>query len=231
MLMFLQLLHQLHFQPKLSLITRTIAAATSQLGHLLILFFIVELCFALLGHVVFGSSIEQFSSLSVSAQSLIYALFGALMELEEDTGRVVVAAAAAAVVVVVVVAVVVAVVVVVAHPRVVVAAACGGVVWRCAHLFFSLSRRISAATTPECAVQGGGMRVEPRVRRRSQPPPPPTVTTDNDNNNNNNNNTARRILLFPPPTYATTNVQATGTSDSSWKRCTVPRGCSSSIFT
>ena len=48
-LMTFQLLHVLHFQPKLSLITRTMSAAWDDLTHLFILFTLVELAFALLG--------------------------------------------------------------------------------------------------------------------------------------------------------------------------------------
>ena len=40
--MTLQLLHVLHFQPKLSLITRTMGAAWDDLAHLFMLFFLVE---------------------------------------------------------------------------------------------------------------------------------------------------------------------------------------------
>eukprot|EP00750_Incisomonas_marina_P004558 INCI13482.11.p1 GENE.INCI13482.11~~INCI13482.11.p1 ORF type:complete len:1246 (-),score=206.27 INCI13482.11:1803-5540(-) len=51
--MTLQLLHALHFQQKLNLITRTIGAAWADLAHLCLLFAMVEVAFALLGHVVY----------------------------------------------------------------------------------------------------------------------------------------------------------------------------------
>jgi hypothetical protein len=48
-LMILQLLHFLDFQPKLSLITRTVAAAWGDLVHFFILFIMVEITFTCLG--------------------------------------------------------------------------------------------------------------------------------------------------------------------------------------
>ena len=75
-LMTLQLLHVLHFQPKLSLITRTMGAAWDDLAHLFMLFFLVELSFALLGHVIYGSTVEELSTLGSSVVTLLLALFG-----------------------------------------------------------------------------------------------------------------------------------------------------------
>ncbi len=53
-LMIVQLLHFLDFQPKLSLITRTIAAAWGDLVHFFILFIMVEITFTCLGALLFG---------------------------------------------------------------------------------------------------------------------------------------------------------------------------------
>jgi len=61
-LMFLQMLKVLDFQPRLSLITKTLEVAGVQLINFLILFVLVLFIFAMMGHVIYGSTVDSLSS-------------------------------------------------------------------------------------------------------------------------------------------------------------------------
>ena len=68
-LMFLQLLKVLDFQPRLSLITKTFSVAGAQLVNFLILFVIVLFVFAMMGHVIYGSTVDSLSSYATAQVS------------------------------------------------------------------------------------------------------------------------------------------------------------------
>lgn len=73
-LMFLQMLKSLDFQPRLSLITKTFEVAGAQLVNFLILFVLVLFTFAMMGNVIFGSTIDDLSSYATAqARSFVFA--------------------------------------------------------------------------------------------------------------------------------------------------------------
>lgn len=59
------------FQPKLGIVTRTIGMAFQELAHFVSLLGVVAMVYTCLGHVVFGSKVEQFSSLTQAGQTVI----------------------------------------------------------------------------------------------------------------------------------------------------------------
>lgn len=58
----LRVLKVLDFQPRIGLVTRTLAAAANDLAHFCVLFLVVFLSFALMAFVNFGSSVMEFRS-------------------------------------------------------------------------------------------------------------------------------------------------------------------------
>ena len=64
-----QLLKNLHFHPKLGIITRTISGAASDLVFFFVLMVMVIMLFALLGVMIFGEFSEAFSSSMTSFET------------------------------------------------------------------------------------------------------------------------------------------------------------------
>eukprot|EP00854_Cymbomonas_tetramitiformis_P001141 gene1141-1710_t len=64
-----------NFQPRMGILTRTIAMATSDLGHFFILLSIVFTGYAITGHLIFGSSLQAFSDMYES----LYTLFNMMV--------------------------------------------------------------------------------------------------------------------------------------------------------
>ena len=59
------------FQPKLGIVTRTVGKSFQELAHFFVLLSAVCLMYLIFGQVVFGDKVQQFSSLSQSAQTII----------------------------------------------------------------------------------------------------------------------------------------------------------------
>ena len=75
-LMLLRLLHYMHFQPQLGVVTRTVGRAASDMVHFFILFFIVVISYSFLSHLIFGATIEQFSTFGLTMQTMVNVLLG-----------------------------------------------------------------------------------------------------------------------------------------------------------
>lgn len=63
--------------PRLAMITRTIAVALADLFHFSLIFMSVFTAFAFAGVLIFGTRLEEFSTLSASCQTCLVLLFGA----------------------------------------------------------------------------------------------------------------------------------------------------------
>jgi hypothetical protein len=72
----LRMLKFLDFQKRLGVVTRTIQSATMDLFHFAILFLIVVGGYTVLGFVVFGSALDEFSSFSKSFETCFQLLMG-----------------------------------------------------------------------------------------------------------------------------------------------------------
>jgi hypothetical protein len=89
LLMTLRMMKTLHFQPRMGLITRTLQAAAMDLGHFFILLLAVFLGFVCMGHLGFGDTVYEFSTMTKCVSACFLMLMGEfeiLGELE-DTGR------------------------------------------------------------------------------------------------------------------------------------------------
>jgi hypothetical protein len=76
LLMLVRLLHYMHFQPQLGVITRTVGRAASDMVHFFILFFIVVLLYSFLSHLIFGANIKEFSTFGGTVQTMVNVLLG-----------------------------------------------------------------------------------------------------------------------------------------------------------
>ncbi|CAI5491725.1 unnamed protein product [Closterium sp. Naga37s-1] len=74
--MVLRLLKLMDFQPNMGLMTRTLRVAMPSLLHFFILFFLVFVAYATYGYLVFGMTLEQFSTLWLSLQTCFYMIVG-----------------------------------------------------------------------------------------------------------------------------------------------------------
>ena len=84
--MFLaRLLQAMHFQPRLGLVTRTIVAAGTDILHWLLLFIIVWIYFVIAGHLSFGNTINEFSTIELSMLAVFKMTLGELALLEQFT--------------------------------------------------------------------------------------------------------------------------------------------------
>ncbi|CAI5983995.1 unnamed protein product, partial [Closterium sp. NIES-65] len=72
--MMIRLLKVMDFQPYLGVITRSLALATPSLLHFFLLSFTVFFCFSMYGYLVFGGTLELFSTVSESMFSLFLLL-------------------------------------------------------------------------------------------------------------------------------------------------------------
>ena len=69
-LCLLRFLKYCDFQPRMGVVTRTLARAFQDLAHFFILVFVVMLMYTFLGQIVFGSKIKQFSTIAQSARTV-----------------------------------------------------------------------------------------------------------------------------------------------------------------
>jgi hypothetical protein len=76
MIMTLRLIKMLDFQPRMDLVTRTMAAAANDLGHFFGLFALVFLGFSTIAYMNFGRSIESFSSIGWSSDTCFRLMLG-----------------------------------------------------------------------------------------------------------------------------------------------------------
>ena len=75
-LMVARTLRALDFQPRLGLVTRTIAKAAQDLLHFLFIFLFVFVAFASMGHLTFGGATERFSTMASSLTVCMAILLG-----------------------------------------------------------------------------------------------------------------------------------------------------------
>jgi hypothetical protein len=65
----LRLIKMLHFQPRISLLTRTLEEAAANLFHFFFLFTLVNAGYVLIGFLQFGRSVKHFSTIGKTADS------------------------------------------------------------------------------------------------------------------------------------------------------------------
>eukprot|EP00897_Mesotaenium_endlicherianum_P006639 jgi/Mesen1/6002/ME000306S05267 len=71
-LMVLRILKMMDFQPRMGIITRTLATAAPELVHFAILWLIIFMGYCTFGHLVFGRTIDQFRTLASSMVACFY---------------------------------------------------------------------------------------------------------------------------------------------------------------
>ncbi|KAK3241418.1 hypothetical protein CYMTET_48806, partial [Cymbomonas tetramitiformis] len=69
-LLIMRILKLCDFQPRMGIITRTLAVAASDLYHFFLLLLIIFLGYAITGHLVFGTTIKGFSEMGTSIETL-----------------------------------------------------------------------------------------------------------------------------------------------------------------
>ncbi|GLD97390.1 hypothetical protein PINS_up006074 [Pythium insidiosum] len=72
----LRILQQFSFHPKLNMLTRTVANALNQFAAFFAVFLVIFFTFAVCGMVLFGDSVEAFSTILKSMESCVNMLFG-----------------------------------------------------------------------------------------------------------------------------------------------------------
>jgi len=72
------------FQPRLGVITHTLALATPDLLHFFVIFIMIFMGYAFIGHVIFGYSCVHFSDMTASVNSLFQNLLGDITYFMED---------------------------------------------------------------------------------------------------------------------------------------------------
>jgi len=75
-LMTLRVIKLLDFQPRLGLVTRTLAHAAVDLAHFFLVFLLVHCAYAMVGYISFGSSIAKMASFSKASMTLMEVLLG-----------------------------------------------------------------------------------------------------------------------------------------------------------
>ena len=70
-LMTLRVIKLLDFQPRLGLVTRTLAKASVDLAHFMLVWGFVHSAYAMMGYISFGSSIEELSTFPRAASTLM----------------------------------------------------------------------------------------------------------------------------------------------------------------
>ncbi|CAI5478917.1 unnamed protein product, partial [Closterium sp. Yama58-4] len=75
-IMVLRLLKLMDFQPNMGIMTRSLRVAMPSLLHFFILFLVVFVAYATYGYLVFGMTLEQFSTLWLSLQTCFYMIVG-----------------------------------------------------------------------------------------------------------------------------------------------------------
>ena len=79
-----QLLKNLDFHPRMGLVSRTIAHAAKTMSFFLVLFFAVVVVFALFGVILYGRTMDKFSTIFVSFESLLEILIGEFEQVKLD---------------------------------------------------------------------------------------------------------------------------------------------------
>lgn len=82
-LLVLRVLKMLDFQKRMGLVTRTLANASSDLAHFMVLFMIVFIVYSALAHIIFGSSIIGFSTFARALNTNFSILLGEIGVQEE----------------------------------------------------------------------------------------------------------------------------------------------------
>jgi len=83
-LMLARILKLMDFQPRLGVITHTLALATADLMHFFVIFFMIFMGYAFIGHVIFGYASVHFSDMTASVNSLFQNLLGDITYFMED---------------------------------------------------------------------------------------------------------------------------------------------------
>ena len=76
MLYLLRVLKLMHFQPRLGVVTRTLTLAAADLFHFFVLFFVIFFGYAIMGYLVFGNTVETFSTIPDSIMTCFEFLLG-----------------------------------------------------------------------------------------------------------------------------------------------------------
>jgi len=76
MLMLLRILKLMDFQPRMGVVTRSLGLAASDLGHFFILAMIIFVGYAMMAHLIFGYSIQKFSTLGEAINTCFEILLG-----------------------------------------------------------------------------------------------------------------------------------------------------------
>jgi len=83
-LMLARILKLMDFQPRLGVITHTLALATADLMHFFVIFIMIFMGYAFIGHVIFGYASVHFSDMTASVNSLFQNLLGDITYFMED---------------------------------------------------------------------------------------------------------------------------------------------------
>mmetsp|Transcript_35263 Transcript_35263/g.59431 ORF Transcript_35263/g.59431 Transcript_35263/m.59431 type:complete len:1530 (-) Transcript_35263:238-4827(-) len=75
-LFLLRIFKLMHFQPNIGIVTRTVLQALPDLMHFAILLSIILTIYAVVGHVIFGAIIEEFSSMSWAYYTVFHMMLG-----------------------------------------------------------------------------------------------------------------------------------------------------------
>jgi len=84
MLLLGRILKLMDFQPRLGVITHTLALATADLTHFFVIFAMIFMGYAFIGHVIFGYSSSHFADITASVNSLFQNLLGDITYFMED---------------------------------------------------------------------------------------------------------------------------------------------------
>ncbi|KAK3257269.1 hypothetical protein CYMTET_33637 [Cymbomonas tetramitiformis] len=85
--LMLRIMKLCDFQPRMGIITRTLAVAASDLYHFFIILFVVFMNYVITGHLVFGATVEGFSDIAKSSNTLFNMMvFGDNSVVEELVG-------------------------------------------------------------------------------------------------------------------------------------------------
>jgi len=84
MLLLGRILKLMDFQPRLGVITHTLALATADLTHFFVIFAMIFMGYAFIGHVIFGYASSHFADITASVNSLFQNLLGDITYFMED---------------------------------------------------------------------------------------------------------------------------------------------------
>ena len=86
MLTLLRILKLMDFQPRMGVVTRSLGLAASDLGHFFILAIIIFIGYSMMAHLIFGYSIQKFSTLGLAINTCFEILLGEI-SVNEDLMR------------------------------------------------------------------------------------------------------------------------------------------------